>query len=157
MHCRWTVHDCGQIPGELSKVLRRTQHRAEQSRVLTAFLCFGFATLVRTDNYTDTTTFRQSSPSFVCLPHPTHSTSQTVLWQGCVQNALQNPKIPQSIIIVCYQCSMLSLAELCLIFPSFQHRRFIKPVHEILLNVTGKCVSLQWHYNNVSLQCQVMC
>lgn len=80
----------GSCPGSWGKQLS-----VESSTSLTATLCFGFATLHRADSSTGTSLlFRQSSPSFVCLPRPTCYTTQTVLWQACVKNALQNPKNP---------------------------------------------------------------
>lgn len=64
----------------------------------------------------------QTLLTLFCWSATSHSLYQSdLLWQGCEQNALKDPKIPQLTIIACYQCSVLLLAELCLIFSSLQH------------------------------------
>lgn len=113
-----------QFETELSKVLKSMQHKAKLSTALNVFLRVCFATLVRTDNPTDTSLLSDSPHPLVCLPHPTHCISQTALMRMCAKKGFAISQNPQTIIIARQQCSELLLTESHLIFCQSSGRTF---------------------------------
>lgn len=109
LHCDCTVSQ------SCPRSWRVCSTKAKLSTTLNVFLCVCFATLVRTDNSTDTSLLWDSPHPLVCLPHPTHCISQTALMRMCAKGFAISPN-PQTIIIARQRCSELLLTELCLIF-----------------------------------------
>ena len=94
----------------------------------------------------------QTALTLFCLSDTSHSLYQsncalTRMCKECFEKSLNPP--------VDYNCLLPPmLSAFCLRLPSFQRTElifFIKLIHETLLNVTGKHVSLQLHCNCVLL------
>lgn len=106
-----------------------TENNAELSTVLTAFHCFCFVTLVRTDNSTDTSPF-EIVLTLLCLSATSHSPYQS----NCVLTRVYRECFAKSI----------TLAQWWILHPPL-----IKPIHEILLNVRENL----YHYNGILIMC----